>query len=255
MHYTLDSLYRILLFAELAFAIIVFILLMFVSAPYGKHYRKGWGITLGSRSAWLTSEVPAVVVIAFLALLWRQNLSWMTLLFLALWETHYVYRTFFFSLQLRGSRKSFPLLLIALAFVFNCTNGYINGYYLFASAPRYDFQWCWSPQFIVGAALFIGGLITHIRADSTIRASRMPGDTSYKTPTGGLFDYVTNPNYFGEIIQWVGWALLTFSFPGLAFAIFTVANLLPRAISNHRWYRERFPAYARDRKIIIPFVF
>jgi 3-oxo-5-alpha-steroid 4-dehydrogenase 1 len=255
MHYTLDSLYRMLLFAELAFAIIVFILLMFVSAPYGKHYRKGWGITLDSRSAWLISEIPAVTVIALIAMLWRHNLSWMTLLFLVFWETHYVYRTFFFSLQLRGSRRSFPLLLVVLAFVFNCMNGYINGYYLFGSAPAYDFHWLWSPQFVIGTLLFVGGLITHIHADAAIRALRSPSDTSYRTPTGGLFDYITNPNYFGEIIQWIGWALVTFSLAGLAFAIFTAANLLPRAISNHRWYRERFPVYARDTKILIPFVF
>ena len=28
---------------------------------------------------------------------------------------------------------------------------------------------------------------------------------------------------------------------GLAFCVFTAANLIPRARSNHRWYREKFP--------------
>ena len=42
--------------------------------------------------------------------------------------------------------------------------------------------------------------------------------------------------------------------PGLAFALYTFANLAPRALSHHRWYRERFPEYPADRKAILPFL-
>jgi hypothetical protein len=56
----------------------------------------------------------------------------------------------------------------------------------------------------------------------------------------------------GEIIEWCGWALATWTFAGAAFAFFTIANLLPRALSHHRWYREKFPDYPRERKAIIP---
>ena len=42
---------------------------------------------------------------------------------------------------------------------------------------------------------------------------------------------------------------------GLAFCVFTAANLIPRALSNHRWYRENFPDYPANRRALIPGVF
>jgi protein-S-isoprenylcysteine O-methyltransferase Ste14 len=63
---------------------------------------------------------------------------------------------------------------------------------------------------------------------------------------------VSSPNYLGEITIWLGWALATWSLPGLAFAFWTVANLLPRARANHTWYRQTFPDYPAERKALIP---
>ncbi|GKT24264.1 3-oxo-5-alpha-steroid 4-dehydrogenase/very-long-chain enoyl-CoA reductase like protein [Aduncisulcus paluster] len=81
-----------------------------------------------------------------------------------------------------------------------------------------------------------------------------PGETAYKIPYGGLFRFVTSPNYLGEFIEWVGWAILTWSFSGAIFAFWTFANLLPRAFSHHKWYLDRFPDYPKDRKRMIPFL-
>jgi len=66
---------------------------------------------------------------------------------------------------------------------------------------------------------------------------------------------VASPNYFGEIVEWTGWALATWSLPGLAFALFTMANLVPRAHANRVWYIDTFPDYPRQRKRVIPFVY
>jgi protein-S-isoprenylcysteine O-methyltransferase Ste14 len=63
---------------------------------------------------------------------------------------------------------------------------------------------------------------------------------------------VSCPNYLGEIVEWTGFALLTWSLPAVSFAAWTVANLVPRALAHHRWYRERFPDYPRRRKALIP---
>jgi len=83
---------------------------------------------------------------------------------------------------------------------------------------------------------------------------RKPGETGYKVPRGWLYEYVTCPNYLGEIIEWLGFALATWSLPGLAFALYTAANVGPRAFAHHRWYRERFPDYPKHRKVLIPFL-
>lgn len=52
--------------------------------------------------------------------------------------------------------------------------------------------------------------------------------------TGGLFTYVSGANYLGEIIEWIGYALATWSPPGLAFAFFSLCYLGQRASHHHR---------------------
>jgi len=74
-------------------------------------------------------------------------------------------------------------------------------------------------------------------------------------PPGMLLALVSNPNYLGEIIQWIGFALLTRSVAAWAFALFTFCNIFPRAVQNHRWYHEHFSDYPEKRKVIIPYIF
>ena len=113
-------------------------------------------------------------------------------------------------------------------------------------------RWLSDPRFLAGAALFVAGLATHAWADEALRRLRRPGEGNYRVPQGGLFRWVSCPNYLGEIVQWSGWALLTWSPPGLAFAVWTAANLAPRARAHHRWYRDRFPDYPPGRRALLP---
>jgi steroid 5-alpha reductase family enzyme len=110
-------------------------------------------------------------------------------------------------------------------------------------------------RFCAGVALFASGFLVHVWSDHALRNLRKPGELGYTIPRGGLFEYVSSPNYFGEIAEWSGWALASWSLPGLAFAVFTAANLVPRAHANRAWYIARFPDYPRERKRVIPFIF
>jgi hypothetical protein len=69
-----------------------------------------------------------------------------------------------------------------------------------------------------------------------------------------LFEWISCPNLFGEIVEWFGFALMCWSLPALSFAIWTAANLIPRALSHHAWYRGHFPDYPQARRAVIPFV-
>jgi len=235
---------------------LVFMLLFFITAPYGRHFRGGWGPSIAARAGWMVMEAPALLVIGIIVLSSGQKLSLLTIVLLALWEIHYLYRTCLFPLLMRGSSKRFPLLLVAFAFVFNSLNGYANGMFLATPGLMIASGGLVSDlRVAMGVALFAGGFLTHVWADRDLRRLRKPGEIGYKIPHGGLWEYVSNPNYFGEITEWCGWALATWSLPGLAFAVFTVANLVPRAWANRRWYLETFDDYPRDRKSVIPFVF
>lgn len=232
---------------------VVFISLVWVTAPYGRHYKPGWGPRLPNRSAWVLMELPALVVITFLVLQNPAGTSpnaWVPLTF---WVIHYSYRTFVFPSLMRPSNQTFPALLVVFAIGFNILNGYNNAMALIrngaADAPLT------TPNFILGAFLFIAGFLLHVHSDRIIRNLRKPGEVGYKVPHGGMFRWVSSPHYLGEIIQWTGWAVMTWSLAGLAFALFTFCNLAPRAFSNHRWYRKRFPDYPAKRKVLLPGVF
>ena len=109
-------------------------------------------------------------------------------------------------------------------------------------------------RFLAGVALFFAGMAVNRRADNILIRLRRPGETGYRIPEGGLYRYVSCPNYLGEILEWMGWALATWSLAGLAFAVYTAANIGPRAVSHHRWYREQFPEYPTERRALIPYL-
>jgi len=127
-----------------------------------------------------------------------------------------------------------PIEIVASAFGFQIANVYLNARWLFELAPSYPDDWLADPRFLGGVALFAAG--------------------DYAIPRGGLYRWVSCPNYLGEIAIWCGWALATWSLPGLSFALWTIANLAPRALAHHRFYRERFPDYPQERKALVPFV-
>ncbi len=249
----IEEVYQYLLWLVLFSAPIIFIVLLFISAPYGRHHRDGWGIEMDNRWAWFWMELPAVLTITGCFLYFR-HFSTTNFIFLGLWLLHYSYRTFYFPFQLKRSNRSFPLTLVLSAVFFNIINGLVNGLFLFYIRPIDTLSWFVNPTILLGIVLFFVGFTIHYTSDRIIINLRKEDDgIRYKIPYGGLFKRVTNPNYLGEFIQWMGWAILTWSIAGLAFAIFTLANLLPRAISNHKWYHRQFSDYPKDRKAFWPF--
>lgn len=241
------------LLIQFALCPLVFLSLLWVTAPYGRHHRAGWGADLPNRTAWVLMELPALLVITVLVLTGPAGANPQAWIPLCFWVFHYSYRTFVFPALMQPSDRTFPALLVLFAVAFNSLNGYNNAEALLEAgkqaAPLLTLH------FIIGAVIFMLGFLLHFRSDRTIRLLRKPGETGYSIPTGGMFRWVSSPHYLGEILQWTGWAVMTWSLAGVAFALFTFCNLAPRAISNHRWYRERFPDYPPNRKILIPGIF
>ena len=130
----------------------------------------------------------------------------------------------------------------------------LNGRYIFKFAPTYSIDWFCDPRFILGVLIFFIGFYINLHSDRILRNLRAPGESGYKIPYGGFFKFVSCPNYMGEIIEWAGFAIATWSLPGLSFALWTIANLAPRAISHHKWYKKTFSDYPTDRKAILPFI-
>ncbi|MBQ7622909.1 MAG: DUF1295 domain-containing protein, partial [Bacteroidales bacterium] len=166
-------------------------------------------------------------------------------------------RSFIFPLQLRGHGRM-PLSIVLMGVIFNTLNALMQGGWIFYVSPAemYQAEWLTSAPFICGTALFIAGMTINIHSDSIIRNLRKPGDTAHYLPRGGMFRYVTSANYFGEFLEWTGFAVLTWSWAGAVFALWTFANLAPRAARIHNLYRQEFAGQLDPHtKRMIPFIY
>jgi 3-oxo-5-alpha-steroid 4-dehydrogenase 1 len=249
-----NQLFNILLLSWIGLAIATFILLLFVSAPYGRHLRKGWGPSLSNRLGWIIMETPSALLILAYFLTGSGPRNATMLVFLIIWEVHYLHRSLIFPFRFSSAKKDMPVLVIAMGMFFNIVNTFFNGVQLFHFSPGYPSSWLGDPRFIFGAAVFICGFVINQYADHVLFTLRRPGETGYKIPRGGVYNWISCPNYFGELLEWTGWAIATWSLAGFSFALWTFANLVPRALANHSWYRLQFPEYPRKRKAMIPFL-
>lgn len=242
-----------LVLAMFVLAALSFLSLLFVTAPYGRHLRRGWGPTLPARTGWILMESPAVLLFACIYSLGEHAADSVPILLLALWQLHYINRTFIYPFRIRAGDSRMPWSIVAMAFLFNCLNAYINARWI-SHFGAYPDTWANGAVFIGGCALFLVGISVNQLADAVLIRLRKPGEHGYKIPQGGLFRWVSCPNYLGEMVAWVGWAVACWSPAGLAFAVFTIANLAPRALANHRWYRDEFDDYPESRRALIPFL-
>ena len=226
-----------------------FILLQFVRAPYGRHIRKGWGIEIPNNLGWVLMEMPSFLIILFFFILYNQS-SYASMLSI-LWLIHYFNRTFIYPFRIRTKRKKMPLTIVLSAISFNFINAGLNGYFL-SHLEHYDANSFQDWNFYLGLLLFISGFIINQISDTILIHLRKPDEVGYKIPKGFLFKYISCPNYLGEIIQWVGFAIMAWNYPATTFLIWTLANLLPRVSGHHKWYKNHFKNYPKNRKALIP---
>ncbi len=248
----MSPLHRSVLYGFLLAALVTAPVLLFVAAPYGRHARRGWGPTLPARLGWLLMEAPSPLLFAALALSGGLPRDAATAVLVLLWEAHYLHRAFVWPWRLRGQRRPMPILVVAMAIAFNAVNAWLNGAWFGGLGPGYPDDWIRDPRFLAGVALFLGGFTVNQHADRILLGLRPPGTSGYAVPQGGLFRWVSCPNYLGELLEWCGFALAAWSPPALAFAVWTAANLVPRAIAHHRWYRRTFPEYPPERRALLP---
>lgn len=262
IQYLLDN-FNWLLVGMSITAVVVFVSLFFVDAGYGKFYTKQWGPSVGNKLGWVLMEAPVFILMLVFYFLWEApaNASGVVpLVFLCLFELHYFHRSFIFPFLLKGKSRM-PLTIVLMGVLFNSINAFMQAGWLFCLSKAvtpypYTTAWLTTPQFIIGCILFLGGMAVNIHSDHVIRTLRKPGDTRHYLPNRGLYRHVTSANYFGEFIEWCGFAVLTWSWSGAVFALWTFANLGPRAHRIYKRYQQEFPEQmaAQPRKRLIPFL-
>jgi 3-oxo-5-alpha-steroid 4-dehydrogenase 1 len=236
-------------------AIITFPFLLKITQPYGRHTQKNWGPMIDNRVGWILMEIPSLIIFAALVLAGPGDHSNPVWVLFGLWVIHYFNRSIIFPLRTRTSGKKMPVIIMLSAVFFNLVNATLNGYWLGFVAPPYPAGWMTDPRFIIGGIIFITGFMINQFADKKLISLRRGGQKGYFIPRGGLFNYISCPNFFGEIVEWSGFAIMAWNFPALSFAVWTMANLIPRALDHHKWYKGYFKdEYPKSRKAVIPFV-
>ena len=249
--------YCMIMWAMAMTAVIVFIALYFVKAGYGIFRTKQWGLSINNKVAWILMEAPVFFVMLYM---WASNGTPTTLpAFLAflLFELHYFQRSFIFPLMMKG-QSQMPVAIMLMGVIFNVINGLVIGTSLFTlppSAYNDGAAYLTHPTAIAGIAIFFSGMGINLHSDHVIRHLRKPGDNRHYLPQKGFYRYVTSANYFGELVEWTGFALLCSTPAAWLFVVWTAANLVPRAAAIHKRYRDEFGDAVGSRKRILPFVY
>lgn len=252
-----SALYDTFLVVMALTAVVVFVALQFFEAGYGYLFDRRYGPPVPNKAGWVLMESPVFIMMCVLWACSDRRWDAAPLALAAMFQLHYFQRSFIFPLLMRGKSKM-PLGIVVMGMVFNTLNAFMQGGWIFYVAPSdyYD-GWFGKPFFYVGAVLFFVGMFVNWQSDYIIRHLRKEGDTRHYIPRGGMFRYVSSANYFGELLEWTGFAVASWSWAGAVFVLWTFANLAPRSASLYKRYEAEFGEEFTSlrRKRILPFIY
>jgi 3-oxo-5-alpha-steroid 4-dehydrogenase 1 len=201
--------------------------------------------------AWIFMELPSAVSFAIVAGPALGRISPVGLVLFALWSAHYLHRGLIYPLRLRSPRRV-PLSIVIAAAAFTTFNGALNAWGLYHAGSDLGSAGFGHVRFVAGVALFVVGAAINMDADNRLLATPRGPNGEYAIPQGGLYRFVSSPNYLGELMEWAGWAVAAGTGAAIAFLIWSAANLVPRAYAHHAWYRRTFADYPSARGALFP---
>lgn len=254
--------YRYILIGSFAYAGFILIGALISKAPYGRFGNEKMGISLTPRLGWFLMELPATLSFLWFYFHGQNAMEVVPLFFLGIWLLHYGNRGFIFPLLMRvakGTKGSFALMVVVMGWLVTTLHGYLNAVFISHLSTHLTLEWLADPRFIIGMAIYAFGFIMNVHSDAIIRNLRSKeevarGEKVYRIPQGGLFKYVSNPSYFTELLSFAGFAIATWSLGAVFVLLVSAANLVPRAFQIHKWYKDRFADYPKERRVLIPFV-
>ena len=240
--YTGNTTYDILLIVAFLYAILIGIGSRKGTATYGGRFgTKSKGVKFSPNMGWFLMEVPALLVFPiffFMGDNWNQPVA----LFLGgLWMFHYMNRAVITPMLIRvapGTQSSFNITVVVAGWATLALHSYLNGSFISQYGSHLHMEeWFSDPRFIAGLMIYICGFTINVKSDAILRNLRSKNQSAdeprYKIPYGGLFKYVTCPQYFGEILSFLGFTIMTWGLGFLYIFAVTFLNLVPRAKDTH----------------------
>ncbi|OAG06932.1 uncharacterized protein CC84DRAFT_1089761 [Paraphaeosphaeria sporulosa] len=107
-----------------------------------------------------------------------------------------------------------------------------------------------------GITLFAVGEVLNFYTHIVLKNLRRPGTTERGIPRGIGFSLVTCPNYFFEIMAWIGVSLVSWSLSTVLFLVIAGAQMGAWGKKKERRYRSEFgDKYKKKRYAIFPGIF
>lgn len=237
-------------------AVVTFVVQACKPAPYGRHSTGDEVGLVPVHVAYVITElVPGIVLFSLTYFLAGQcRFDPINLTLYSLFTLHYLHRSFVHPCVTRYSSSKVAIWMPISTFIANVIYHYVNADFI--GSVDYCQRYYYDPRFIIGLVLFVVGFVLNRAADTQLVCMRKNRkDREYYLPKGPLFCLISCPNYLGEMLQWAGWAVATWSLAGLVWFLFTAATFIPRSYANHKWYKIKFKEYPTIRRALIPFVF
>jgi hypothetical protein len=239
----------------------VFIITLFVSYFIPAHYGKFFDpqkskITLSNTLGWMIMETPNLIVTTFFFFyhpLMNTN-GFFRLMSLLPFFIHYFHRSLIYPFKLENAKKM-PLDISLYGCIFCTLNSIIQNrsilYFANYSVKGNPFL---DKQLLFGLCIFLLGMYINIKSDYMMLEQKKK-TTGYIIPYGFLYNYISSPNYLGEIIEWIGFATAVKTLSSWIFVFTTIVAIFPRAVTSHRWLKEKFGSeFPKERKAIIPYI-
>lgn len=249
---TTNSNLSIIIYAATLISLILFMYLNKFPAPYGKFIRTRGvfcSIFINSTLAWVVQECPAFIVPFHVLCKKWASLSWISILALIMFCLHYFNRSFIYPLRIKSKKKT-PLETCISAFVFCSFNGWLQSRCIIENNLSHKV----TLFSFIGTLLFFVGMYINISSDTHLieLASQRIGN-QYLLPHKGMFKYVSAANYFGEIVEWLGFLLFIKTLGAAWFSLFTILFLGQRGYQTHKFYKEKIANYPKHRSSVFPF--
>ncbi|CAD8116194.1 unnamed protein product [Paramecium sonneborni] len=216
---------------------------------YGKHLSHYMKLTLPSKLGWILYECPNLIWFIYFLSDIKFDLNSLPII---LFVTHYFNRVIIYPLRLSPFARPIPIEVVTSAILFTTCNGYLQ----ISTHLNQDhqFQIFDYLRILLGLLVFLYGMTSNIKCDNILRNLKKINSNEYKIPFGNLFELVSSGHYLGEIIEWFGYFLVSGQWSGFLFFFSTLSILSARAISTHKWYKNKFHNYPKQRKAIIPYI-
>lgn len=252
-----DSLNLNIQIGFIVFDIITFIILFFITAHYGRHIRNNFKLIIVSdKIGWIIEEFPTIIISVYYTyyyIILTEKINYIKLVMIGFYYCHYLHRSIIYPINLFTNSRKMPIDIVLMGSTFNFFNSIMINRSIFIFSD-YTVENVYNFTFLFGCSIFLIGMYINIYHDYYILSEKKRLNGAYFIPDVFLFNYICSPNYLGEIIEWIGFAIATKTLSGMIFFISTFSNLFPRAISHLKWYREKFKEFPKNRKAIIPFL-